>query len=77
LVDQLVQGLGSSDLSAVRHASHTLKSSSASIGAVKFSALCADIESMARANDVRDPRALAEQVRSQFTQVMTDVRQLC
>lgn len=36
------------DLATVRHVSHTLKSSSASLGAMTLSARCADIEAMAR-----------------------------
>ncbi|MBW8847059.1 MAG: Hpt domain-containing protein [Burkholderiales bacterium] len=36
------------DLAVVRHVSHTLKSSSASLGAMALSARCADIEVMAR-----------------------------
>jgi histidine phosphotransfer protein HptB len=36
------------DLAVVRHISHTLKSSSASLGALTLSARCADIEAMAR-----------------------------
>ena len=36
------------DLAVVRHVSHTLKSSSASLGAMALSARCADIEAMAR-----------------------------
>ena len=35
-------------MAAIRHVAHTLKSSSASIGAVKLSQLCADIETMSR-----------------------------
>lgn len=36
------------DLAVVRHVSHTLKSSSASLGAAALSARCAEIETMAR-----------------------------
>lgn len=36
------------DLAVIRHVSHTLKSSSASLGATALSARCADIEVMAR-----------------------------
>lgn len=36
------------DLAVVRHVSHTLKSSSASLGAMALSARCADIEAAAR-----------------------------
>lgn len=36
------------DLTVVRHVSHTLKSSSASLGALALSARCSEIETMAR-----------------------------
>ena len=36
------------DLTAIRHVCHTLKSSSASLGAITLSARCADIETQAR-----------------------------
>jgi len=36
------------DMGVIRHVSHTLKSSSASLGAMALSARCADIEAMAR-----------------------------
>ena len=39
---------GALDLTVVRHVSHTLKSSSASLGATELSARCAVIESMSR-----------------------------
>lgn len=47
------------DLAVVRHVSHTLKSSSASLGAMALSARCADIEAMARDGRVE---GLAEQL---------------
>jgi HPt (histidine-containing phosphotransfer) domain-containing protein len=45
---QLHVALAGSDHAAVRHVAHTLKSSSASIGAIKLSRLCAEIETMVR-----------------------------
>jgi len=48
LLEQLRQSREASDLQAQRHVAHTLKSSSASVGALKLSALCADIESRLR-----------------------------
>ena len=51
-VERLMPELGAAfaggDLETVRHVAHTLKSSSASIGAIKLSSLCAEIESMIR-----------------------------
>ena len=47
---QLQDALEASELAGIRHVSHTLKSSSASIGAVKLSKMCSEIEAMARQN---------------------------
>jgi len=41
---QLVDAREKNDMQSVRHAVHTLKSSSASIGALRLSRLCAEIE---------------------------------
>ena len=48
LVPQLEQGRASGDLHAIAHVAHTLKSSSASIGALELSRLCADCERRVR-----------------------------
>ncbi len=48
LMPQLQEALDTSDSGGIRHVAHTLKSSSASIGAMKLSRLCSDIESRAR-----------------------------
>lgn len=48
LVPQLRDAMQRQDLAGVRHVAHTLKSSSASLGAVELSATCAAVEAMAR-----------------------------
>jgi PAS domain S-box-containing protein len=48
LMPQLEDALNSNELGGIRHVAHTLKSSSASIGAMKLSKMCADLESRAR-----------------------------
>lgn len=48
LLPQMTTALQAQDAAAIRHVAHTLKSSSASIGAVKLSQLCADIEAVSR-----------------------------
>lgn len=45
---QLIDALARGDANGLRHVAHTLKSSSASIGAIKLSRLCAEMESMTR-----------------------------
>lgn len=48
LLPQSVQALRDGDHEAVRHVAHTLKSSSASVGALELSRRCADIENRVR-----------------------------
>lgn len=69
LLEQLVAARTTGDAQAQRHVAHTLKSSSASVGALKLSELCADTERMLRegASDglggrLDDLRAEAERV---------------
>ena len=50
LLPQLDAALAAGDLAGVRHVAHTLKSSSASIGALELSALCAEVEAMIHAD---------------------------
>lgn len=60
LLPQSMQALHDGDHETVRHVVHTLKSSSASVGALGLSRRCADIESRVRAQQ-RD--GLAEPLR--------------
>ena len=46
--DLQAQAPADADAQGLRHVAHTLKSSSASVGALKLSALCADIEGKLR-----------------------------
>lgn len=48
LLDQLAVARAAADAQGLRHVSHTLKSSSASVGALQLSTLCADIERRVR-----------------------------
>jgi HPt (histidine-containing phosphotransfer) domain-containing protein len=50
LMPQLQNALVARDMGGIRHVTHTLKSSSASIGAIKLSRICADLEARARQN---------------------------
>jgi HPt (histidine-containing phosphotransfer) domain-containing protein len=54
LMPQLHAALSAGDHAGVRHVAHTLKSSSASIGAIKLSQLCAEIESMIRLDSLEE-----------------------
>jgi CheY-like chemotaxis protein len=54
LLPQLQEARHAGDHAGVRHVAHTLKSSSASIGALKLSQLCADIENKIRTNQLEN-----------------------
>lgn len=60
LLPQMKTAQDAGDMAAIHHVAHTLKSSSASIGAVKLSRLCADIEAMSREGRIEGlPDAIA------------------
>ena len=62
LIAQLHAGLASSDLMVIRNAAHSLKSSSANVGATDLSKMCGKLEAAARAgmigSDVPDASAI-------------------
>lgn len=62
LLPQMHAARRADDLAGVRHVVHTLKSSSASIGAIKLSQLCAEIETMIRLENLDDLPARLDQM---------------
>ena len=56
LVATLESSKATQDDSALQHATHTLKSSSMNIGAMRLSALCVDVEQMLRDGASSDAR---------------------
>jgi signal transduction histidine kinase/DNA-binding response OmpR family regulator/HPt (histidine-containing phosphotransfer) domain-containing protein len=54
LLPQLLESRQLGDQGGIRHVAHTLKSSSASIGALQLSQFCADMEAMIRVGKVDD-----------------------
>lgn len=48
LLGQLIEARKGADMAVYRHVAHTLKSSSASVGALELSRLCAEVEGRAR-----------------------------
>ena len=48
LADQLVVARSAGDVATLRHVAHTLKSSSASVGALTLARLCTEIEAVVR-----------------------------
>lgn len=72
---QLAQARGSGDLQGVRHVAHTLKSSSASIGALRLSQVCAEVESMVRESDSAGLPQRLDQLEAELATALAAVRQ--
>jgi HPt (histidine-containing phosphotransfer) domain-containing protein len=72
----MTRGLASGDLTLLERAAHTLKSSSANLGAIGLSDLCLEIERRARggSSDGVEPLVLASQ--KTFHRVETALREI-
>ena len=75
LVDQLRSAQADQGWDQVSRVAHTLKSSSASIGALALSALCADIERLLRAGDNVAAEALLGRFHAEVVRVDAAVGQ--
>ena len=73
LVPQVRAACTAGDLNGVRHVAHTLKSSSASIGALRLAQLCSELESMIR---LGKPESLPERVEAMCAEVETVLQAL-
>lgn len=73
---QIAAGLADSDHASIRLGAHTLKSSSASVGATELSALCATLEELARDARVGELPGLVARVQSEITRVDQAVTRL-
>ena len=76
LLPQLDEAMAAGDLHGVRHVAHTLKSSSASIGALKLAALCAEVEAMIRNNEVQRLQERVTQMHREIDSVGEALRAL-
>lgn len=74
MLDQLAAAREGADLSRVRHVAHTLKSSSASVGALQLSALCADVESNVRDGPAPDLDAQLDALAQEAVRVLAALR---
>ena len=69
LLAQLKTSLASSDLQGIRNAAHSLKSSSANLGALQFAHLCGKLEAAARTGNMNDSLPDAAEVEGAYEQV--------
>ena len=76
LLPQLEQARSSADAAGVRLVAHTLKSSSATIGALQLSKVCAEVEAMAHESRLDAATAGIEMILSEAQAVREALRQL-
>ena len=69
LLSDLTNGSATGKVAILHHASHTLKACSAIIGAVPLSALCGELESIARAGSVPDAAAQVDVIFKEYQRV--------
>ena len=76
LLPQSTQALGRGDHEAVRHVVHTLKSSSASVGALELSRCCSEIENRLRAHQAEGLADMLSTLNAEGERVLVAVRSL-
>lgn len=74
LMEQLNQSVTVADAAEIVRAAHSLKSSSASIGAVAMGVLCAEMVAAGRAGKVSNARDMYESVASEHARVLAALR---
>jgi HPt (histidine-containing phosphotransfer) domain-containing protein len=75
LIPQLVQAQAAQDCVVIRHVAHTLKSSSASVGALHLSKLCSELEAAARGVELDGMDARINAMRAETGTVLQALKQ--
>jgi len=69
LIAQMHAGFAASDMIAIRNAAHSLKSSSANVGAMDLSKMCSKLEAAARAGAIGEDVPEASAIEAEYTEV--------
>ena len=75
LLETLLVAANSDDMDGVASVAHSLKSSSASVGAMRLSNLSRDLEAIAKANDKDAVRSAAQTARQEFEAAASELKQ--
>ena len=74
LIQEMKAALRASDASALKVAAHTLKSSSASLGATDLSALCKQVQTIAAEGSIEPAEFVVVQIENEFAGVISALR---
>ena len=73
-VDAIMQSVEKDDAKGLQLAAHSLKSSSAYIGAMRLSTLAKELEMMGRSNSLNGAKEKAQMLKEEFSLVMEAIR---
>jgi CheY-like chemotaxis protein len=76
LMPQLQDAMAGLELAGIRHVAHTLKSSSASIGALHLSRICAEVEAMARQQQTDGMQGRVTELQAEVETVRVALKQV-
>lgn len=76
LVDELNRALDGGDEQTAQRSAHTLKSSSAVLGAAKLAAICNQIETLAREDNLAEVRQLMSRFNALYTSSLASLLNL-
>src|SRR5512139_2225827 len=76
LIDRLQQALAGADAAVFGRMAHSIKTSSASLGALAFAQQARELEMMGRANDLAEARPKVEQLTTAFPKVVSRLTEL-
>ena len=71
LQQEIAQAIASADAPTLQRAAHTLKSSSATLGAMSLSSYCKQLETIARTGKIEGGEQLAAQIAAEYPRVKT------
>ena len=76
-IEQLREAVAGDNASGLQSAAHTLKSSSAGVGAVGLSAMCAELEELGRRDDMRVVAERVAELEALYAEVCEALREQC
>ena len=74
-LEAIRQAIQSNDVRALRQASHSLRSSSANLGAITIADLCKQLENLARSGTIQGASVIMEQLITEYPQVKLALEQ--
>ena len=75
-IAKIRQALADGKIDEMRRAAHAVKSTSANFGAIQFSALARDLESLGKSNTLEGASELLVRLETQYCQVTKDLQRL-